>query len=175
MRRWLIAVLLITIASAVSVNAQDSSSTSHATAGLQLEAVDRDGYNAWTASLTPMVTVVNFWATWCGPCREEFPAYVRLGKEFDSSRVSMHFVSMDFVGEEASVMAFLRDQGVRGVSYMRKGSDNAFIETVHPDWTGVLPATVLYGPGGKVLQFWQGEPVEFDELRARVTHVLPAN
>ena len=113
-------------------------------------------------------TVVNFWATWCGPCREEFPAFVKLGKDFDTEGVRVLFVSMDFDDEVPEVQAFLEEQGWNQASYLRTGNDNEFIAALHQDWTGVLPATMVYDASGTLVDFWQGEPVEFEELHTRV-------
>ena len=41
----------------------------------------------------------------------------------------------------------------------------------HPDWTGALPATLLYGPDGDVRDFWEGKTT-YDELRSRVEALL---
>lgn len=47
------------------------------------------------------VTVVNFWATWCVPCIEEFPHFVKLGEKFAPERVQVMFVSADFPGSSS--------------------------------------------------------------------------
>jgi thiol-disulfide isomerase/thioredoxin len=117
-----------------------------------------------------MVTVVNFWATWCGPCREEFPDFVQLGHDFADDGVEVLFVSMDFPDEQDAVRAFLDEQGWEQPSYLRVGKDNAFIKAMHDEWTGVLPATLIYSREGTLVHFSQGSPLDYDAL---VEHVRP--
>lgn len=118
------------------------------------------------------VTVVNFWATWCGPCREEFPAFVQLGKDFESEGVRVLFVSMDFDDEVPEVAAFLAEQNWDRPSYLRTGNDHEFISALHDEWSGVLPATMVYRQEGELVDFWQGEPVTFEELHTRVLNAV---
>ncbi|NBC18663.1 MAG: hypothetical protein GVY18_15270, partial [Bacteroidetes bacterium] len=55
-------------------------------------------------------------------------------------------------------------------SYLRVGKDNAFIKAMHDEWTGVLPATLIYGRDGTLVHFSQGNPLDYDAL---VEHVRP--
>ncbi len=118
------------------------------------------------------LAVVNFWATWCAPCLEEFPYFIRLGKDLADQGVDVFFVSMDFEEERPAVQAFLAEQGWRGPAFLRVGKDDAFIAGIHPAWSGVLPATVLYSRDGSPVDFWQGTPVGYEALRDRVAQAL---
>ena len=115
------------------------------------------------------VKVVNFWATWCVPCRQEFPEFVQLGKDL-AEEVDVIFVSADFEDALPEAQAFLAEQGV-AVSYLKQGKDNDFIPAFHEKWTGALPATILYDAEGEVRDFWEGKTT-YDELRSRVEAVL---
>lgn len=139
---------------------------------LDLKLVTADQLHEEIAVSGEKITVVNFWATWCGPCREEFPAFVQLGKNFDTKGVDVVFVSMDFDDEQPAVTSFLASQGVKGVSYLRMGDDNTFINAIHEDWSGVLPATIIYGSGGTLLDFWQADTISYDDLETRVVKLL---
>lgn len=116
------------------------------------------------------LTVVNFWATWCVPCREEFPYFVELGKEF-GDEVDVLFVSMDFDDQYDAAVRFLEEQGVEGASYFKQGKDNAFINAFSEDWSGAIPATFLYAPQGRLVSFWEGK-VSHGELQDRVRRAL---
>ena len=118
------------------------------------------------------LTVVNFWATWCAPCIEEFPYFIQLGKDLADQGVEVFFVSMDFEDEKPAVEAFLAEQGYSDRSYLRVGKDHTFITTIHDEWTGVLPATVLYRQNGSQAAFWQGMPVDYEALKERVLQAL---
>lgn len=118
------------------------------------------------------LTVVNFWATWCAPCIEEFPYFIQLGKDLADQQVAVFFVSMDFEDEKPAVEAFLAEQGYSDLSYLRVGKDHEFITTIHDEWTGVLPATFLYRQNGSLADFWQGTPVDYEALKERVLQAL---
>ena len=136
----------------------------------ELVEVDQEELQRLIEEREAAVTVVNFWATWCGPCREEFPDFVKLGRDFEEQGVDVLFVSMDFPGEQEAVRSFLADQGWEEPSYLRVGKDHAFIAGMHDEWTGVLPATLIYTQGGTLVHFTQGDPLHYETL---VEHVTP--
>lgn len=99
-------------------------------------------------------TVLNVWASWCGPCREEFPALLAAVKRHPGVRLVL--VSADFDTELAAVRAFLREQGVTDTSYVKQDLDQAFIDGLEPKWTGALPATLVFDADGRQVAFWEG-------------------
>jgi thiol-disulfide isomerase/thioredoxin len=59
------------------------------------------------------VTLINFWATWCGPCKKELPALVEINKEFADRGVRIIGVSSDRGANVADdVRAFVRENGI---------------------------------------------------------------
>ena len=119
-----------------------------------------------------VLTVVNFWATWCAPCIAEFPHFIQLGKDLADQGVVVFFVSMDFEEEKPAVETFLAEQGYSETSFLRTGKDHEFILGIHQDWTGVLPATFVYSQNGSLADFWQGTPVDYEALKERVLDTL---
>ena len=101
--------------------------------------------------------LVNVWATWCAPCREEFPNLVKVARELAPRGLRVVLVSADFPGLDAEIRRFLTDQGVDFTTYYREGSDEAFIDAMSPDWSGAIPATFLYDGHGKLVRFWEGK------------------
>jgi len=118
------------------------------------------------------VTIVNFWATWCVPCVEEFPSFMRLDRELDDRGVDVMFISTDFPDQKTKVVDFLAKQGVTGTSYLKaSGNTTEFVNNFSPEWTGAVPATFVYGSEGTLLAFWEGK-VSYEELKQRTTKHL---
>ena len=103
--------------------------------------------------------LLNVWATTCAPCVEEFPMIVDLGKEIHDLEIV--FVSADFDDQLGEVKSYLNEQKVTGVSFIKNEKDQPFINGIHPEWSGSLPFTILYGKiSGKILSFWEGKELE---------------
>ena len=117
------------------------------------------------------VVVVNFWATWCLPCRVEFPELVRFGKTFEDKGVDVVFVSTDFESDLPVAAEFLKEQHVPWQTYIKTGIDFEFIETFHQQWSGALPATFVYDREGNLRAFWEGI-TSYDELENTVNTML---
>ncbi len=102
--------------------------------------------------------LVNFWATWCAPCVEEFPMIVDLGRRYHGEGLTVYFVSVDWLDRVEQVTAFLERQGVEGLSFIKDQKDNPFIDGIAREWTGAVPFTILYGrQSGAVVDFWEGK------------------
>ena len=115
--------------------------------------------------------VLNVWATWCEPCREEFPDLVRLGHEYASQGVRLVLVSGDFDSEKPAVTKFLADHGADFASYIKSGDDMQFINGLNPKWTGALPATFVYDGQGRLRDFWEGK-ASYAKMEERLRRVL---
>ena len=115
--------------------------------------------------------LVNFWATWCTPCREEFPDLVKINQEFaGSADFEFITVSTDEVAEiGTSVPAFLAEMNAAAMpAYLLNAKDpEAAIALIDKGWHGDLPATFLFGPGGEILFVHKGR-VKADELRQAI-------
>ncbi len=98
--------------------------------------------------------VVNVWATWCRPCVEEFPEILEFARN-NQGNVKVMLVSADFSSRRELVEKFLRERGVGFVTYLKQGSDEAFVEALSPQWSGALPATFVFAPGGKLVTWFE--------------------
>jgi thiol-disulfide isomerase/thioredoxin len=117
------------------------------------------------------VVLVNMWATWCMPCREEFPDIVRLYREYAPRGLEVVFVSGDLEADVPQVLEFLAEQGVDFPSYLKVGRDMEFIDTFHFGWSGLLPASFVFDADGSLRHFWEGE-ASYDVFESRVLEVL---
>lgn len=120
--------------------------------------------------------LVNFWATWCDPCREEFPDLVKLDAEY-KGRIDFITISLDELSEiNRDVPKFLTEMKAEMPAYLLKAQDDdAAIAVVSKEWTGGLPLTVLYDPAGKQIYYRQGK-VKLEIVRAEIDKLLkPVN
>lgn len=102
--------------------------------------------------------VVNFWATWCAPCVEEFPMIVELVNEWQDKGLKIYFVSVDWLEQIDQTRTFLEQQGVTGLSFIKDQKDNPFIDGISGSWTGAVPFTVVYSKQtGDVVDYWEGK------------------
>lgn len=161
MKQLLFASLLIMFVAALPLRAQDFRLTKATPEQIREDIENREA----------SVKVVNFWATWCAPCREEFPEIVRFGKDFADQGVDVVFVSMDTPEREIAVLRFLQKHGAEGMTYLKDGSSREFVSAFSEEWTGAIPATFVYGPDDKQRALWQGK-VTYKKLRNRVTDIL---
>lgn len=98
--------------------------------------------------------LVNMWATWCGPCVEEFPHIVKLQRKYDD-RLKVIFVSADFKKDDA--LNFLREQGVDWTTYFKTGKDEPFINALSDKWSGAMPFTKILDTDGKLVASWENK------------------
>ncbi len=144
-------------------------------AAVSVKQIDIAGLRkALTPSDKPLL--VNFWATWCDPCREEFPDLVKLDAEY-KGKIDFITISLDELSEiNRDVPKFLTQMKAQMPAYLLKAKDDdAAIAFVSKDWAGALPLTILYDPSGKQIYYRQGK-VKLDTVRAELDKLLtPAN
>ena len=145
------------------------------TKGPAIKQIDNTGLRkALTPSSKPLL--VNFWATWCDPCREEFPDLVKLDAEY-KGKIDFITISLDELSEiNRDVPKFLADMKAAMPAYLLKAQDDdAAIAFVSKEWSGALPLTILYDAAGKQIYYRQGK-VKIDIVRAEIDKLLrPGN
>jgi thiol-disulfide isomerase/thioredoxin len=120
-----------------------------------------DAYQKRIASLKGYPVVANVWASWCGPCRFEFPTLQKLSARY-GKRVA--FLGVNSQDSDADAKTFLAEAPVPYPSYT--DPDKGLIESL--GGVGGLPDTAFYDPGGKLLYLKQGAYADESELEADV-------
>ena len=105
------------------------------------------------------VVLVNFWATWCGPCVAEFPAIVQTSRRYRADGLRVFVVSADQLRDkDTKVMPFLLKSGADFPAYLEKSADpEEFIDAFDPAWQGDLPRTIIYDQSGRRVKTLTGE------------------
>lgn len=136
------------------------SSTPASTA--KLPVVKQIGVAGLRKALTPerKPLLVNFWATWCDPCREEFPDLVKLDAEY-KGKIDFITISLDDITDiNTAVPKFLMGMKAEMPAYLLIAEDDdAAINAVSKNFSGALPFTILYDASGKETYFRQGKVV----------------
>ena len=122
------------------------------------------------------ILLVNFWATWCVPCREEFPDLVRIDGEFRSRGEEFEFVTVsldDATDIKTSVPDFLAEMRATGIpAYLLNAVEpETAINLVSPEWRGELPATFIFGRRGDLFYKHTGR-IKPAELRQSINAAL---
>ena len=124
--------------------------------------------------------LINFWATWCDPCREEFPDLVELDKEY-KGKISFITISLDDPGDiNTTVPKFLSSMKAEMPAYLLKTADESgVISSISKSWAGGMPFTALYNAKGELAYFREGKVVmatvreELNKLVAPATTAQP--
>jgi thiol-disulfide isomerase/thioredoxin len=124
-----------------------------------VERLDEEALTEMVTKRNGKVLFLNIWATWCLPCKEEFPDIIRLAEEYRHRNVEFIGISADYPDEiDSRIKPFLRDQKVNFQNYVQNfDSAEEFINWIDVEWNGALPVTVIYDTGGNRELFLQGK------------------
>jgi cytochrome c biogenesis protein CcmG, thiol:disulfide interchange protein DsbE len=120
-------------------------------------------YEKRIAALRGYPVVANLWASWCGPCRFEFPHFQQTAARY-GERVA--FLGIDKQDSDDAAETFLREEPVPYPSYT--DPDEEIAESIDEDATRGLPATAFYDRSGELTYLKLGPYDEEAELRADI-------
>ena len=134
--------------------------------------VDEAGYRKLLASHQGKVLLVDFWATWCMPCRTEMPRLVKLEAALRHRGFRLITVSADEPEQEAAARKFIQHQAAPLPAYVKRTQDDEkFINSVDPKWSGALPALFLYDRSARQAASFVGE-TEISTIEAAIRKLL---
>ena len=148
-----------------------------ASAVAQADMKNLDGTTFKVADRQGKVLLLNMWATWCGPCRSEFPELVQIDADYRAKNLKFFIVSVDdFSVIDTRVPEFLKDYESTMPSYLiniegRKEIAKA-VRQIAPRFSDVYPLTLLFDGRGKLV-FQKIGRVNTKILRKEIDKVLP--
>lgn len=90
--------------------------------------------------------IVNFWATWCGPCVKELPYFEQINKVYAAKNVEVLLVSLDFPKQvEKKLIPFIEKKNLQSqVVLLDDINEDVWIKAIDSNWSGAIPATIIY-------------------------------
>jgi thiol-disulfide isomerase/thioredoxin len=126
---------------------------------IAVEKIDKPKLEQLLNNRDGKVLFINLWATWCIPCREEFPSIIKLVNEFKDKPVDFYGISTDYPDEvESKIIPFLIKQNVNFINLVNGyEEDEDLINAFDKKWNGALPATFIFDKYGKKISFLEGK------------------
>ena len=151
MKTWTALVVALLLA-AVTVPAAPQNNAPH-----DPELIDAQGYQKVLDQYRGKPVLITFWATWCEPCRDEYPMLNELAKQYAPQGLKVVGVSLDQDGDLILMRRFLvRYKPIFPNYRKKKGEEDAFVQAVMPGWNGSIPASVFYAKDSQQIGHFVG-------------------
>jgi len=113
----------------------------------EIRVMNFDQFEPYLHHNNDTIYLVNFWATWCAPCRKEMPAIKAVAEKYVDKPFKVLLVSLDMPGQaESSLIPYLNANDIRlDVILLDDPDQNRWIDLVDKNWSGEIPFTVIYG------------------------------
>lgn len=138
---------------------------------IAIESYNYNGLESFLNKKDDTIYIVNFWATWCAPCIKELPFFEEIGKQYKNKNVKVILVSLDFPKKvESSLIPFIeRKKLASEVIHLDDPDANSWIEKVDKNWSGAIPATIIYK--NENATFYE-QSFTYDELETELLKII---
>ena len=135
-----------------------------------VKTIDEKGVSALIKARNSKPLFINFWATWCIPCTEEFPDIVKLSEKYKN--IEFVGISLDHPDEvNSKILPFLKKVKAGFRNYVgRFKDDQNLIDMINEKWNGALPATAIFDISGKQISF-HSKKLSYKEMETELKKV----
>jgi thiol-disulfide isomerase/thioredoxin len=145
-KKFLMAITIIFILS-LNLFAQSSKK-------ITVEDLDKSKLEKLIKNRKGKVLLLNIWASWCPPCKKEFPDLVKLAEKYKNSKVDIVGLSVDDRNDlQSEVIPFLQKNNVNFKIYIQNFKSVDELISFFPKWEGAIPLTVIFDKNGREKKF----------------------
>ncbi len=92
------------------------------------------------------IHIINFWATWCGPCIKELPYFEKINQQGKANNWKVILVSLDMPSMwKSKLVPFIKAKNLQSeVVVLNDPDQNNWIPKIDKNWSGTIPATLIY-------------------------------
>lgn len=142
---------------------------------IHVEQVDAASLKKLRANPSGHITLISFWATWCGSCVAEFSDLQDTYRMYSVRDFDLVTVSVNMPDEEASVQRLLQKKHATSRNLLFSSDDTAALQSAFdPTWQSAVPYTVLLAADGSVLYKTLGS-VNLLEMRRKILAAMPSD
>jgi len=124
---------------------------------VNLNPASLDDLRALRKNSTGKLLLVDFWATWCAPCREEFPEFETMYRMYGHRAFDLVTVSINYPDEKPGVLKALNSEHATSTNWIMGSTDiYGNLAAFDPKWNAAVPYTLLIRPDGEVVYKSQG-------------------
>ena len=114
--------------------------------------------------------LVNFWATWCIPCRTEIPYIEQINEKYTKEKFRVVLISLDFPSKKEALLIPYVNENIRSEVWLLDERDpNSWIDKVDKSWTGAIPATIIFN---RNIKLFYEKSFDFEELDSIINNCI---